>query len=121
MAPIETHLRGMGQFLVNHFEKNPKKANDWGFEIDDSPQADRIRDGQINPGATKILRNLVVGKVFKNIGPVAMNIYSGETAEGAATVINAGASFTVVRGYGKMTIINPSDTQKAIYEGEFNQ
>ena len=120
LAPLTTHVRGIGQFLVGLYDKNPKKAGAWDFEVDDSPQANKVRDGQVNPGATKTLINLVVGKVFRNIGSVPMNIYRGGSAEGTPVVLNAGASFTVVRGYGKMTIINPSDTTKAVYEGEFN-
>ena len=103
------------------FSETPHKAGQWGFIIDDSPQADKIRVGEINPGATKTIRNLVVGKILKNIGPAPFNLYSGDQAIGTAHVLNPGASFTVVRGFGIMTVINTSDSSKAVYEGEFNQ
>lgn len=121
MIPVAEHLRGIGQFLVGLYSATPHKAGEWGFIIDDSPQANKIRVGEINPGATKTIRNLTVGKTFKNIGNTSFNLYSGEETEGTALVLNPGTTFTIVRGFGIMTVINTSEADKGVYEGEFNQ
>ena len=121
IGPIEEHLRGEGQWLVNLFEKNPKKAGDWGFEVDDSPQADKIREGVIPAATSKVLRNLDVGKDFLNKGSTPLNLFPGASGTGTPIVLPAGKKFTVVRGFGIMTVVNPDNSQDGAYQGEFNQ
>jgi hypothetical protein len=121
IAPIEDHLRGMGQFLVNHFEKNPKKANDWGFEIDDSPQGDVERVGVVKFSTSKTLQQLAIGKVISNNGSVAWKLFKGKTASGVPIVINPGDKFNIVRGYGTSTIQNENPSQDGSYRATFNK
>ena len=120
-APVEAHIRGIGQFLIGLFHNAPKKAGQWGFVVDDSPQADKVRDGIIPAGQSKVLRNLDVGKNFLNKGAIALNLFPGASATGTPIVLPAGQSFAVIRGFGIMTVVNTSNSQNGEYEGEFNQ
>lgn len=120
IAPIEDHLRGMGQYLVNHFEKNPKKANDWGYEIDDSPQADKTRDGVVKFASAKTLQQVALGKEIINTGSVPLKLYKGKSASGVPVVMAPGNKFTIVRGYGTSTLENENASQDGSYEATFN-
>jgi len=119
--PVADHLRGIGQFLINLFHKSPKKAGQWGFVVDDSPQGDKVRDGIIPAAQSKVLRNLDVGKNFLNKGATVLNLFPGASATGTPIVLPAGQSFAVIRGFGIMTVVNTSNSQNGEYEGEFNQ
>lgn len=121
IEPVATHLRGEGQYLIGLFHSVPKKANEWGFEVDDSPQADVVRTGIIASGASKVLKNLNVGKTLRNIGAVPLNVFPGETPEGTPVVVNAGQTFEIIRGFGSMTVVNPDDEQNGEYEATFNR
>jgi len=120
ITPVEANLRGIGQFLVGHFVKNPKKAGQWGFVVDDSAQADKIRDYFINGGEIKTVNNLAVGKMVTNTGLTILNMFGGKTADGTPIVMNPGQSVTIKRGFGTATIMNTSSTVKGQFEGEFN-
>jgi hypothetical protein len=120
IAPIEDHLRGMGQFLVNHFEKNPKKANDWGYEIDDSPQADVTRDGVVKFASQKTLQQLAIGKVISNTSSIEWKLFKGKTTSGVPVVLAPGGKFTIIRGYGTSTIKNENASQDGSYQATFN-
>jgi hypothetical protein len=120
ISPVATHLRGEGQFLVQLFHNIPKKANEWGFEIDDSPQGDVVREGIVPAAQSKVLRNLDVGKQFRNIGPTVLNIYPGDSQIGTATVVQAGGTFNVVRGFGVMTVLNPDNVHDGAYQAQFH-
>jgi hypothetical protein len=120
MVPIEKHLRGMGQFLVRHFANNPKKASDWGFEVDDSPQDDKVRDGVVKFSSAKTLQQLALGEEIINTGSIPLKLYRGKEATGVPIVMNPGAKFTVVRGYGTSTLKNEDVSQDGSYEATFN-
>lgn len=121
IEPVANHLRGEGQYLIGLFHSIPKKANEWGFEIDDSPQADRVRDGVIPAATSKVLKNLDVGKDFINKGSTVLNLFPGASAEGTPIVLPAGNTFTVVRGFGTMTVENPDERTDGAYEGMFTK
>ena len=121
MAPIEEHLRGIGQYFIGLFPKNPKKAGQWGYEVDDSPQAHKIRDIVIDIGGVKTVSNLAMGKTATNAGQTILHVFGGKTATGTPIVLNPGQSFTVRRGFGTSTILNTSSTLKGRFEGEFTK
>lgn len=121
MAPVEGHLRGIGQFLVGLFPKTPKKAGQWGFVVDDSPQADKTRDVVVTEASSKVLQQLAVGKIIANVGSLSAKIYKGKTASGTPIVLNPGQKITVVRGLGTVTVVNESNTDKVVIEATFNR
>jgi len=120
IAPIEAHLRGEGQYLVGLFANTPKKAGEWGFEVDDSPQADRTRDGVVNFASSKTLQQLALGSVLTVTGPVPMNLFSGKAIKGVPVVMNPGDKFIIVRGFGTSTLQNEDPAKDSSYEATFN-
>ena len=115
IEPVKDNLRGIGQFLVGHFVKNPKKAGQWGFVVDDSPQADRIRDVILKPGEVKTIHDALLKSILTFNGPEAATIYSGKTVEGTGITLNTGGTFIIKRTYGTFTIKNESNTQKVSF------
>ena len=120
-APVTEHLRGIGQFLITNFASNPKKAGQWGYVVDDSPQADRTRDVVVTEQSSKVLQQLAVGKIVANIGQLSAKIFKGKTASGTPIVLDAGQKFTVTRGFGTITVVNESNTGKVTIEATFNR
>ena len=120
-APVAGHLRGTGQFLMEHFHKTPKKAGQWGYIVDDSPQADKIRDGVVPAATSKVLKSLNVGKEFINKSTKPLNLFAGETATGTPVVLQGGRAFVVIRGFGSMTVVNPDEEVDVAYEAVFNR
>mgnify|MGYP001293248814 CR=1 FL=1 len=118
-APVEAHIRGIGQFLIGLFHNAPKKAGQWGFVVDDSPQADKVRDGIVKFSSTKTLQQLAIGKDIINTGSIPLKLFKGKTAAGAPIVMNPGDKFTIVRGYGTSTLKDESATQDGTYEATF--
>lgn len=121
MAPVEEHLHGIGQYLVGLFHKTPKKAGQWGFVVDNSPQASKTREGVVPAASSKVLKSVNVGKDFVNTGSKPLNIFSGTSAAGTPIVLPAGKVFTVVRGYGTMTVVNPDNDSDGSYKATFNR
>ena len=118
--PVMEHVRQCGAYLMHLFDTKPHKLGDWGFIIDNSPQATRIAKGEINPGQTKVLRNVAVESILANIGAVNLKIYKGIAPIGTPVILDPNQNFTVVRNYGTMTLVNESTTETGQYQGEFN-
>ncbi|HLG34772.1 MAG TPA: hypothetical protein VI757_07835 [Bacteroidia bacterium] len=121
MAPIEEHLRGIGQYFIGLFPKNPKKAGQWGYEVDDSPQADKTRDGVIKFSSIKTLQQLALGTEIINTGSIPWKLFRGKTATGVPVVMNPGGKFIIVRGYGTSTLQNEHPSQDGAYQATFNK
>jgi len=115
IEPVVQHLRGEGQYLMGMFPKTPKKAGQWGFVVDDSPQADRIRDVILKPGEVKTIHDALLKSVLTYNGPEAATIFSGKTVEGTGITLNSGGTFIIKRTFGTFTIKNESNTRKVSF------
>lgn len=121
MDPVTDHIEMIGNFLVGHFPNNPRKAGDWGYTVDTSPKADATREGVINMGSPKKLSHLVVNSILLNTSAFPIEAYKGDEVIGEPIMIQPNIPFVIRRGWGKTTLRNPSDTQKASYKGTFNR
>lgn len=121
MDPVTDNIEAIGNFLVGHFVKNPNKAGQWGFTIDTSPQGDVEREGVINMGSPKKLSSLVVNSILLNTSVHPIEAFRGDEAIGEPVMIQPNIPFVIRRGWGKTTLRNPSDTQKATYKATFNR
>ena len=110
----------IGNYLVGLFNTNPNKAGDWGFTIDTSPKGTKIRTGFVNISGTKKLVNLVANSVLINNSDFDIEIYKGPSISGPAVVLQPGKKFPITTGYGTLTIKNPNDEEKAVYQAVFN-
>ncbi|MEP7168997.1 MAG: hypothetical protein ABI855_06455, partial [Bacteroidota bacterium] len=118
--PVVDHLTIIGNYLIGHFPKNPNKAGDWGYTVDTSPQGTKIKSGVINFSSSKTLLNLAVGGVLTNTCEHNLNAFKGKTTTGTPMVLVPGQNFVIVKGFGTMTLQNPSNTAKGSYQGVFN-
>jgi hypothetical protein len=121
MDPVTDHIEMIGNFLIGHYPKNPRKAGDWGYTVDTSPKADAVREGVINMGSPKKLNQLAVNSILLNTSAFPIEAFKGDAAEGTPIIIQPNIPFVIRRGWGITTLRNPSDTQKATYKGTFHR
>jgi hypothetical protein len=92
-------LRAVGQFLMLQFPLNPKKAGDWGFVVDDSPQDAKEKIKKFKKGQTANLYDIVAGSILQNTGDSIQEITKGKAGTGTAIVLNPGDYWKVLPGY----------------------
>lgn len=114
MAPVEAHLRGIGQILVGLFHKTPHKAGQWGFVIDDSARPSQPSIKKIPISGIKTVHNVDVGTLLTNNGPQSVSVLPGTGEKGGAVTVQAGKKMLVGKTFGTLTVQNPSDTDEAI-------
>ena len=114
IAPVEEHLRGIGQFLVGLFSKTPKKAGQWGYIIDDSARPSHESIKKIPISGIKTVRNVDVGTLLTNNGPQSVTILPGTGEKGGGVIVLSGKKLLIAKTFGTLTVQNPSDTDEAI-------
>ncbi len=92
-------LRATGHFLMGQFPVNPKKAGDWGFVVDDSPQSAKEKIKKFKIAQTANLYDIVAESILQNSGLSIMAITKGKDGTGTPIVINPGDSWQVLPGY----------------------
>jgi len=110
--PVKINLEKTGGFIMKHYPKNPKKAGDWGYTVDDSPRAPKLRTTKLKLAEAKTLSNVVIGGTLTVIEG-SIKVYKGKTQTGTATVLNAGQQIGIVKGLSVITVVNSSDLNKA--------
>lgn len=118
--PVMDHLIIIGNYLIGHFPKNPNKAGDWSYTVDTSPQGSKIRSGLINFSSSKTLFSLAIGGVLTNTCEHRLSAFKGKTTTGTPINLEPGQNFVITKGFGTMTLQNPSNTEKGSYQGIFN-
>ena len=101
--PVTKFNRAVGHFLIKHFALNPKKAGDWAFTVDDSPQSCKEIKAKFKKGETKIFYDVHVGGILQNTGDSIQEITKGKTGTGTAIVLNPGDFWKVLPGYYDLT------------------
>jgi len=96
---VITFLRTVGHFLMKQFPLNPKKAGDWFFVVDDSPQDAKETIKKFKKGQTANLYDIVAGSILQNTGASIQEITKGKDGTGTAIVLNPGDSWKVLPGY----------------------
>ncbi|MCF8257932.1 MAG: hypothetical protein K9J06_10270, partial [Flavobacteriales bacterium] len=114
--PVMAHLRAIGGFLISLYSTNPKELNLWGFTVDDSPRAPKQVKSKVKLLDQITVGSLIIGGTLKNIGTVPLTIYKGSAASGPSETVNPGELYGITKGYGMITVANPSSTTT----GEFS-
>lgn len=114
IAPVEAHLRGIGQFLVGLFSNTPHKAGQWGFIIDDSARPSQQSIKKIPISGIKTVRNVDVGSLLTNNGPQSVTILPGTGEKGGGVLVLSGKKLLVAKTFGTLTVQNQSDTDEAV-------
>ena len=121
LEPVMSHLRGIGGYLVDLFSKNPNKAGDWGYRIDNSTQSPTTRNILLTPGQIKTVANVALDSQAANIGETTIKIYKGKTTDGEAIELLPNQIFTIIRGYGTLTLKNISNTSSGDIQVEITR
>jgi hypothetical protein len=119
--PVAVHLRGIGEFLVGLFEKNPHKAGQWGFEIDSSPQADKIRNFKLSAGEIKTVINVALNSEVINTSAVTLFIKPKNKPNATPVALEPNKHFKVIFGYGGMAVQNGSNNADGSFEATFTK
>ena len=106
-APAAANLLAIGNFLMGLFAKNQKKAADWGYVVDDSPRAPRLRVTTLKVGEQKTITSVLVGGTVENIGETSLHLYRGKTTVGTPTILEIGDAMGVLKGWSTITVVNP--------------
>jgi len=120
MAPLRTHMRGIGAYAVSFYSSNPSKAGKIGFRIDTSAKAPRLATVILQPGEQKTFQNVANDSEIANLGGTDTNLFKGTEISGPAIALNADAVFNVIRGYGTVTLVNKDTATVGKYSFEFN-
>ena len=115
--PVMANVLLMGQFLKGLFVKNPKELGHWGYVVDDSPRDPKFRETTIVSGIPKTLTGVKLGSQVENTGTVPLLLHKGDEVGTEPVNLLPEMRFTVVRGWGTMTVENqdPSEEGKIGY------
>lgn len=111
--PVITHLRGIGEWIVKNKKGKEKDAGDWGYVVDDSKQAPKLKTSTIKLLSQKTLDGVVIGGTLTNIGPVDVHVYKGKTTTGTPTIVPPNGQMGMAKGFSSITVVNPSNLQTA--------
>ncbi len=112
--PTQEHNRGIGQYLVKLYVNNPKKLGDWGFVVDDSPRAPKLRKSVIKPLEKMELTAVTIGSTLTNIGETDLHVYAGKSTSGIPSIVKPGETLGMTKGYSTTTVVNPSSLKKGM-------
>lgn len=108
IAIIVTHLRGICGFILKQFPKTPKKANEWGNVIDNSPKGSKLTTLKFPKGTNKVIYSAVAGSIVQITGAASLTFTKGVAGTGTAITLATGDTWQVPKGYTTMTVKNPS-------------
>ncbi|MBK5286556.1 MAG: hypothetical protein JJE25_14260 [Bacteroidia bacterium] len=106
--PVMAHLRVIGGFLVGTFKGREKKAGDWGFTVDDSPRAPKVRISNLLFGAAIKLTDVAIGGALTNLGSGDLHVYTGATTTGTPSIVPPGEMLGMTKGFSRIVVANPS-------------
>ena len=115
IASVLLHQAGIGGYLMSLKIKNQKAVGEWGFTVDDSPQAPKLQKTTILPADKITVNSVVIGSTLTNTGIGTLHIYKGKSTTGTPVVVEAGDKLGMIKGYSSVTAINPSTLEKGIF------
>jgi len=110
MTPVTTHLHKIGGQLLKTFPNNPQKLIEWGYQVDQSKRAPKLRTTTLKLSESITTSGIVIGSTVTNLGPGDVHVYKGKTTTGTPTILASGQKLGVVKGSSIMTFVNPSTT-----------
>ena len=108
--PLE-HIHTIGAFLMKLFKGDATLVGEYGFTVIVTPKVLKTRKVSIAYTQNKLNINIANGSVIINSGTVPINIYKGKTINGTPIPLGVGKKWIVVKGYGILSLENPSDTE----------
>lgn len=113
--PVLAHIKTIGNFLMKLYSNNQKALGNWGFVVDENSQKARLRTTKLKLGEQITNKSVIIGSMLTNVGDADLYLYKGSTTTSAPSIIPAGEQFGIVKGYGTITVVNPS----TLVEGKF--
>ena len=109
-TPVIAILHGIGDFLKKLYDNNAKSLGAWGFTVDNSPRAPKLRTTSLKIAAQITISAVSIGGMFTNTGSGDLHVYRGKTTTGTPFIIHAGGEMGMVKGFSTITVVNPSTT-----------
>ncbi len=111
--PIIENLKGMGDYLLKLYAENSKGLGDWGFVIDLNPAKPKLVSTKLKLGERITIKGIVLGSTLTNTGSTDIHLYKGLTTSGNPIIIHAGEKYGINKGFGTITVSNPSELETA--------
>jgi len=106
--PSVTHLKGIGNFLMNFYGENTKGTSNYGYVVDNSVAKPKVVNTKIKLQDKITLKGIVIGGTIINNGTEDIHIYKGKTTTGNPIILKPGEKHGVAKGFSIVTISNPS-------------
>ena len=108
IIPVLVHQASTGAYLMALKIKNQKAVGEWGFTVDDSPQAPKLRKSKVKPADKITVDGIVIGCTLTNTGKETLHIYRGKSTTGTPIIVEATDKLGMIKGFSTITVINPS-------------
>lgn len=110
--PVMEHVRAIGQYLKGLYDDHPKHVGLWGYVVDDSPRDPKFREVTIDPASFRTITNVKQDSQVENTGTVPLLLHKGDEVGTEPVNLPPEMRFTVVRGWGTMTVQNEDPSQE---------
>ena len=107
-APVVTAIHLIGAFLMGLYKEDSRKMAAWGFAVVEDAAGEREQHSKVNPLETKNQKSVVIPSVLTNVGEVDLQVIQGKGENSKVYPLKPGEQLGMVRGFSKVTVINPS-------------
>ncbi len=108
-GPTVTHLKGVGNYLMNFYGNNQKGCGEYGYVVDNSVAKPKIVKTSIKLLDKTTLKGLVIGGTITNEGTEDIHLYKGLTTNGNPIILKPGEKYGIAKGFSAVTVSNPSN------------
>jgi len=113
--PVMEHVRIIGRYVKALYIHNPHRAGDYGFRIDSSRRAHKLRKSKVAIGRYRTLRGLVPGSSLTNLGNDVLHVFKGNRISAVPIVLQPRQKLELAKGYSTTTVFNPSPSENGIF------
>jgi hypothetical protein len=111
--PVKKHISVIANVVKTYNVANPNKAGDWGFVVDNSVQAPKLRTTTLKLGQKRTINKCRIGGKLTNVGGVNIQVFVGKKTEGDFVTLKPGEEKGVEKGMSTLTIMNTSLLESA--------
>ncbi len=107
-APVEKAIHLIGAFLMGLYHEDSRKMAAWGFKVVEDAAGEREQVSTIDPATQKNLTSIKIPSVMTNVGEDVLQVIQGKGEKSKTFPLKSGEKLGMVRGFSKVTVVNPS-------------
>ena len=105
--PVVKDIRIIARFLLTLYSYNVKILGDYGITVVLTPKAIKTRIKLIKASTSVLNIRVELGSTVLNSGTIPIPIHKGATLTDTPNILAVGKTFTISRGFGKISFHNP--------------